>query len=70
LRAEGFSCSLGDLYGGIGISKIAIFDQENKKLNFQLQIFSILSHQTLDPESGSAIRKIAGSGSVSGSALN
>jgi hypothetical protein len=34
--------------------------------------FSILYHQTLDPdpESGSAIRKNAGSGSVSGSALN
>jgi hypothetical protein len=24
LRAEGFSCSLGVLYGGLGISKIAI----------------------------------------------
>jgi hypothetical protein len=33
--------------------------------------FPILGHQTLDPdqESGSAIRKNAGSGSVSGSAL-
>jgi hypothetical protein len=46
-----------------------------KKINkffFQLLFFSILGHQTLDPdpESGSAIRKNAGSGSVSGSALN
>jgi hypothetical protein len=34
--------------------------------------FSILGHQTLDPDpgSGSAIRKNAGSGSISGSALN
>jgi hypothetical protein len=32
LRAEGFSCSLGVLYGGLGISTvyIAIFDQENR----------------------------------------
>ncbi len=37
LRAEGFSCSLGVLYGGLGISKF----------------FSILDHQTLDPDPGS-----------------
>ncbi len=55
LRAEGFSCSLGLLYGGLRISKL-----------------QFLGHQTLDPdpESGSAIGKYAGSGSVSGSALN
>jgi hypothetical protein len=36
------------------------------------KFFSILDHQTLDPDpgSGSAIRKTAGSRSVSGSALN
>jgi hypothetical protein len=36
------------------------------------KFFQILVHQTLDtdPGSGSAIRKNAGSGSVSGSALN
>jgi hypothetical protein len=37
-----------------------------------VNFFSILDHKTLDPdpESGSAIRRNAGSGSVSGSALN
>jgi hypothetical protein len=43
------------------------------KIKFLVVIFfSILDHQTLDPDpgSGSAIRKNAGSGSVSGSALN
>ncbi len=36
------------------------------------KFFSILDHQTLDPDpvSGSAIRKNYGSGAVSGSALN
>jgi hypothetical protein len=49
---------------------MAILDQENKNLISSCKFFSILGHQTLDPESGSAIRKNAGSGSVSGSALN
>jgi hypothetical protein len=64
---------------------MAIFDQENKNYISSCKFFSILGHQTLDPdpgsgsgiwirdpdpESGSAIRKNAGSGSVSGSALN
>jgi hypothetical protein len=55
LRAEGLSCSLGVLY-----------------LISSCKFFTILGHQTrdLDPESVSAIRKNAGSGSVSGSALN
>ena len=68
LRAEGFSCSLGVLYGGLGISKLQFLI---KKIKIKFPI-SILGHQTLDPdpESGSAIRKNAGSGSVSGSALN
>jgi hypothetical protein len=51
---------------------MATFDEENKNLIFSCKFFSVLGHQTLDPdpESGSAIRKNAGSGSVSGSALN
>jgi hypothetical protein len=49
---------------------MAIFDKENKNLICSCKFFSILGHQTLDldPRSGSAIRKNAGS--VSGSALN
>jgi hypothetical protein len=53
---------------------MAIFDQKNKNQISSCKFFSILGHLTLDPdpgsESGSAIRKNAGSGSVSGSALN
>jgi hypothetical protein len=49
---------------------MASFDKENKNLISSCKFFSILGHQTLDPESGSAIRENAGSGSVSGSALN
>jgi hypothetical protein len=51
---------------------IAIFYQENKNQISSCKFCSILDHQTLDPdpESGSAIRKNYGSGSVSGSALN
>ncbi len=70
LRAEGFTCSLGVLYGGLGISKLQFLI---KKIEIKFPaIFSILGHQTLDPdpESGSEIRKNAGSGSVSGPALN
>jgi hypothetical protein len=72
LRAEGFSCSLGVLYGGLGISKLQFLI---KKIEIEFPaiiFFSILGHLTLDPDpgSGSAIRKNAGSGSVSGSALN
>jgi hypothetical protein len=49
---------------------MAIFDQENKNYISTCKFFSILGHQTLDPDPGSgpAIRKNAGSGS--GSALN
>jgi hypothetical protein len=30
LRAEGFSCSLGVLYGGLGISKLQFLIKKNK----------------------------------------
>ncbi len=66
LRAEGFSCSLGVLYGGLGISKLQ-FLIKKREIKFPAIIFfSILGHQTLDPdpESGSAIIKNAGSGSA------
>ncbi len=56
LRAEGFSCSLGVLYGGIGISKLQ-FLIEKIEIKFPgINFFSILGHQTLDPDPGSGIR--------------
>ncbi len=68
LRAEGFSCSLGVLYGGLGISKLQILTKKIEIKFPAINFFSILGHQTLDPDPGSGIRKNAGS--VSGSALN
>ncbi len=72
MRAEGFFCSLGVLYGGLGISKLQFLIKKIKLKISSRNFFSILGHQTLDPdpESGSAIRKNAGSRSVAGSALN
>jgi hypothetical protein len=70
LRAEGFSCSLSVLYGGLEISKLQFLIKKIEIKFPAINFFSILGHQILDPdpESGSAIRKNAGS--VSGSALN
>jgi hypothetical protein len=71
MRVEGFSCSLGVLYGGPGISTKLQYLIKKIEIKFPaINFFSILGHQTLnlDPESGSAIRKNVGSGS--GSALN
>ncbi len=70
LRAEGFSCSFGNLYGGLGISKLQFLIRGKQKLNFQLYIF--FNFRSSNPGSGSGIpiRKKVGSGSVSGSALN
>jgi hypothetical protein len=72
LRAAGFSCSLGVLYGGLGISKLQFLIKKIEIKFPAINFFSVLGHQSLDPdpESGSAIRKNAGFGSVSGSALN
>jgi len=67
LRAESFSCSLGVLYGGLGISKLHFWSRKYK-LNFQLNFF--FNFRSSNPGSKSAIRKNAGSGSVSGSTLN
>jgi hypothetical protein len=72
LRAEGVSCSLGILYGGLGISKLQFLIKKIEIKFPAIIFFSILGHQTLDPdlESGSAIRKNAGSRFVSRSSLN
>jgi hypothetical protein len=74
LRAEGFSCSLGVLYGGLGIIKLQFLI---KKIEIKVPAIKFLQFLVIkpwirirDPESGSAIRKNAGSGSVSGSAIN
>jgi hypothetical protein len=61
LRAEGFSCSLGVLYGGLGISKLQ-FLIKKIEINFQLQTF--FNFRASNPGSGSTIRKNAGSGSA------
>jgi hypothetical protein len=58
LRVEGFSCSLGVLYGGLGISKLQFLIKKIKIIFPAINFFSILGHQTLDPGSwsGSGIR--------------
>ncbi len=52
LRAEGFSCSLGVLYGGLGISKLQFFIKKAEIKFPAINFFSILGHQTLDPDPG------------------
>ncbi len=51
MRAEGFSCSLDVLYGGLGISKLQFLIKKRYKTNFQLYIFLLqfLVIKTLDP---------------------
>ncbi len=58
MRAEGFSCSFGVLYGGLGISKMQFLIKKIKIKFLVVIFFSILGHQTLDPDpgSGSGIR--------------
>jgi hypothetical protein len=53
LRAEGLSCSLGVLYGGLGISKLQFLIKKIEN-NFQLQIF--FNFRSSNPGSGSGIR--------------
>ena len=74
LRTEGFSGSLGVLYGGLGISELQFLIKKIKikflvVIFFQFYIIKLWI-RIRDPESGSAIRRNAGSGSVSGSAVN
>jgi hypothetical protein len=68
LRAEGFSCSLGVLYEGLGISKWQVLIKKIKIKFPAVNFFKVLVLKpwirTRDPESGSAIRKNAGSGSA------
>ncbi len=63
LRAEGFSCSLGVLYGGLRISKLQFLIKKIKNLISSCTFFFKFS--SWNPGSGSAIRKSAGSGSGS-----
>ncbi len=51
MRAEGFSCSLGVLYGVLGISKLQFLIKKIEIKFPALNFFSILAHQTLDPDS-------------------
>jgi hypothetical protein len=50
LRAEGFTCSLGVLYGGLGISKLRFLIKKIEIKFPAINFFSILGHQTLDPD--------------------
>ena len=50
MRTEGFSCNLGVLYGGLGISKLQFLIKKIKIKFLVVNFFSILDHQTLDPD--------------------
>ncbi len=56
LSAEGFTCSLGVLYGGLGISELQFLIKKIEIKIPAINFFSILGHQTLDPDPGSGIR--------------
>jgi hypothetical protein len=64
LRAEGLSCSLCVLYGGLGITKLQFFIKKMSNF-FSCKLFSIFDHQNTGfrtgsgSGSGSAIRKNA-----------
>ncbi len=66
MRAEGFFCSLGVLYGGLGISKLQLLIKKIKiKIPSCKFFFNFRSsNPDPDPGSGSAIIKNAGSGSA------
>jgi hypothetical protein len=49
LRADGFSCSLGVLYRGLGISKLQFLIKKLKNFS-ALYFFQFLVIKTLDPE--------------------
>jgi hypothetical protein len=49
LRAEGFSCSLDVLNGGLGIRKLQFWFKKEKKIKkFQLYFFQFFIIKTLD----------------------
>jgi hypothetical protein len=56
LRAEGFSCCMGVLYGGLGRSKLQFLVNKIEIKFTAINFFSILGHQTLDPDPGSGSR--------------
>jgi hypothetical protein len=44
LRAEGFSCNLDVLYGGLGISKLQFFDKKNRfRITLAVNFFQFFS---------------------------
>jgi hypothetical protein len=47
LRAEGFSCSLDVLYGGLGISKLQLLLQKISNFFPAVSFFSIYGHKNL-----------------------
>jgi hypothetical protein len=53
LRAEGFSCSLGVLYGGLGISKLEFLI---KKIKIKFPSVYFFNFSSSNPGSGSGIR--------------
>ncbi len=50
MRTEGFSCSLGVLYDGLGMKKNCNLLKKIKIKFLVVIFFSILDHQTLDPD--------------------
>ncbi len=64
LRAEGFSCSMGILYGGLGISKLKFLIKKTEIKFPAIHFFQFyvikpwIRIRDPDPESGSAIRKM------------
>ncbi len=50
LRAEGFSCSLGVLYEGLGISELQFLIRKIEKTNFSCKIFKTFVIKTLNPD--------------------
>jgi hypothetical protein len=67
LRAEGFSCSLGVLYGGLGISKLQFLI---KKIVIKFPAINFFNFRSSNPGSGSGIRIAIRKNAGSGSALN
>ncbi len=53
LSAEGFSCSLGVFYGGLGISKLQFL---MKKIEIKFPAMNFFPIKSSNPGSGSGIR--------------
>jgi len=53
LRAEGFSCSLGVLYGGLGISKLQFLI---KKIKIKFLVVIFFNFRSSNPGSETGIR--------------